>query len=69
MSKVYIHYEGFPPAPEKTSKLSIPKKWLTDRCVVDVIELFADAYNKANPDHAIEKELVHLQADGCDLIR
>lgn len=64
MSKVYIHYEGFPPAPDKTSKLSIPKRWLAEMTVADVIGLFTDSYNKANPDHAIDRELVHLQADG-----
>lgn len=63
MSKVYIHYEGFPPAPEKTSKLSIPKKWLDTKCVSDVIELFTDAYNKTNADHAIDKDTVHFQTE------
>jgi hypothetical protein len=63
MSKVYLHYEGVG-APQKTLKLSIPKKWMENKCVSDVIELFTDSYNKANPEHAIDKELCHLDADG-----
>lgn len=58
--KVYIHYEE-PGAPEKTSKLSIPKSWVSNKLVSDVIELFVDAYNKANPDHALVKNEVYLQ--------
>eukprot|EP00602_Paraphysomonas_sp_CaronLab_P000168 CAMPEP_0185029056 /NCGR_PEP_ID=MMETSP1103-20130426/15137_1 /TAXON_ID=36769 /ORGANISM="Paraphysomonas bandaiensis, Strain Caron Lab Isolate" /LENGTH=312 /DNA_ID=CAMNT_0027563669 /DNA_START=5 /DNA_END=943 /DNA_ORIENTATION=+ len=57
--KVYLHYET-DGSPEKTSKLTIPKKWVTEKYVSDVIELFTDSYNKSNPDHIILKDEVHL---------
>jgi len=60
MVKVYIHFEE-DGHPEKTSKLSVPKSWVANKQVQDVIELFIDAYNKVNPDHALVKEDVHLQ--------
>lgn len=63
MAKVYIHFEEAG-APHKTSKLSLPKKWMTEKQVSSVIELFVDSYNKENPDNAIEKEFVHLEAEG-----
>jgi len=57
--KVYIHFEqeGFP---EKTSKLSVPKKWVQEKNVVDVVGLFTDAYNTKNPENALDKDNVHL---------
>jgi len=58
--KVYIHYE-VDGAPEKTSKLSVPKSWVTSKTVADVINLFAEAYNKTNPNHAIIVDDVHLE--------
>ena len=49
--KVYLHLEldGYP---EKTSKLSIPKGWVTkgEKTVADVIELFLEGYNKVLVD-------------------
>eukprot|EP01041_Mallomonas_annulata_P004476 gene4476-8911_t len=57
--KVYIHYEA-DGAPEKTSKLTVPKKWVEERNVVEVIGLFTDAYNAKYPEHSLDKELVHL---------
>jgi hypothetical protein len=57
--KVYLHYE-LAGVPHKTSKLSVPKKWVAEKLVSDVIELFTDSYNKANPNDAIEKDEVHL---------
>ena len=46
--KVYLHLEldGYP---EKTSKLTIPKGWVTkgEKTVADVIDLFLEGYNKA----------------------
>ncbi len=62
MSKVYIHYEPSG-GPEKTSKLSIPKKWLTDKTVADVISLFAESYNATNPGFAIDVAGSHLQTN------
>lgn len=58
--KVYLHYEEAG-CPEKTSKLSLPKSWPAKKSVVDVIDLFTGAYNKANPDNAIVNENVHLE--------
>lgn len=57
--RVYIHYET-DSAPHKTSKLTVPKKWVSEKNVSDVIGLFTDAYNKANPDHALDTNNVHL---------
>jgi hypothetical protein len=57
--KVYIHYEPIN-GPEKTSKLSVPKKWVTEKVVTDVLELFTDSYNKVNPEHALNKDEIHL---------
>jgi pyridoxine 5'-phosphate synthase PdxJ len=57
--KVYIHYE-VDTAPHKTSKMTVPKKWVAEKTVADVIELFTGAYNKANPENAIEASEVHL---------
>lgn len=59
--KVVLHYEAAEgEAPSKTSKLTLPAKWGSSKTVEDVIGLFADAYNKANPDYAIDKQVVHL---------
>lgn len=57
--KVYLHYEPSD-GPEKTSKLTVPKKWVAEKYVVDVLELFTDSYNKANPEHALNKDEIHL---------
>ena len=61
--KVYIHLEivGYP---EKTSKLSLPKGWVTkkEKTVADVIELFLDGYNKA-----LEEGLTPLRASELHL--
>lgn len=57
--KIYVHYEA-DGAPEKTSKMTIPKKWVAEKCVADVIELFAEGYNKKNPEHAIAKDEMHM---------
>jgi hypothetical protein len=65
--KVYLHYE-LAGVPHKTSKLSVPKKWVTDKSVTDVIELFTDSYNKTNPNDAIEKDEVHLVDSNEDKI-
>lgn len=60
--KVYLHHEPTDAArgPAKTTKLTVPKKWVAERTVADVIELFTDNYNKVNPDFAIVKDSVHL---------
>ena len=57
--RVYIHYET-DDAPHKKSKLTVPKKWVAEKTVVDVIGLFCDAYNKANPEYALEASSVHV---------
>jgi hypothetical protein len=57
--KVYLHYE-LDGVPHKTLKLSVPKKWVSEKAVSNVIELFTDSYNKVNPDHSINKDEVHL---------
>jgi hypothetical protein len=63
--KVYIHYEP-PGGPEKTSKLSVPKKWVAERPVADVIGLFTEAYNGSHPEHAIATAECHLATnEGC----
>lgn len=57
--KVYLHLEE-PKYPEKTSKIDIPASW-GDKPVSKVIELFANAYNKKNPDNALELlDEIHL---------
>jgi len=57
---VYLHFEC-DPAPHKTSKIAVPKSWMT-RPVKDVIGLFAKAYNDKNlSEHAIDIDAVHLQ--------
>ena len=64
--KVYIHYDNGV-APAKTSKIEIPKSWMT-KTVADIIGLFTKAYNSKNPEHAIVIESVHLQtADGVKI--
>lgn len=57
--KVYINYENGV-APFKTSKIDIPKSWMS-KTVADIIGLFTKAYNGKNPEHAIVIENVHLQ--------
>lgn len=59
--KVYIHFEE-KGCPEKTSKIGVPKSWVANKLVSDVVELFTDAYNKANPEFALSKEEIHLQS-------
>lgn len=60
--KVYLHYEGsVSGAPEKTSKISIPKSWVETKTVADVIELFAKGYNDKNPEHRIVTAEMHLE--------
>lgn len=63
--KVYIHREeaGFP---SKTSKISVPGKWLTGKNVSDVINLFATGYNKEYPDNIIVTESSHLATSNGD---
>lgn len=59
--KVYIHYEPEEgKGPAKTTKLTVPKKWVAEKTVADVIELFTDNYNKTNPDFAVDKDAVHV---------
>lgn len=60
--KVYLHHEpeNSGKGPAKTTKLTVPKKWLTEKTVADVIELFTDNYNKANPTFQIVRDKVHL---------
>ena len=67
--KVYLHLEldGYP---EKTSKLSIPKGWVTkgEKTVADVIELFLEGYNKVLVDTDGNGSLKGpLKADGVHL--
>ena len=59
--KVYIHFEvqGFP---EKTSKLAIPKSWMS-RPVQDIIGLFTKAYNDKNPENLINIDEFHLETE------
>lgn len=56
--KVYIHIEesGYP---SQTSKIQVPKSW-SNKTVADVINLFIGAYNKKNPDNALDLENIHL---------
>eukprot|EP01040_Poterioochromonas_malhamensis_P009748 gene9748-10590_t len=57
--KVYLHLEE-PKYPEKTSKIDIPASW-GEKPVSKVIELFANAYNKKNPDNNLELlDEIHL---------
>lgn len=57
--KVYLHYE-IAGVPHKTSKLSVPKKWVNEKTVRDVIELFTESYNKTYPNDTINTDEVHL---------
>lgn len=64
--KIYIHIEeeGYP---NQTSKIQVPKSW-AEKEVADVIKLFADSYNKKNPDSIIEVNKVHFAtSDGNKL--
>lgn len=65
--KAYIHFEE-EGSPEKTSKLTVPKKWVAEKSVKDVIGLFTEAYNTKFPDNAIDLENVHLTTSGGDKI-
>jgi hypothetical protein len=59
--KVYLHHEPSEGnGPAKTTKLTVPKKWVAEKTVANVIELFTDNYNKTNPDFAIATNAVHL---------
>lgn len=65
-NKYYLHFEEND-YPQKTSKLQIPKSWLTKE-VKYVIELFTKAYNNANPDKMIELDHIHLETtDGIKI--
>lgn len=57
--KVYLHYE-ITSKPNKTLKLSIPKKWLTTKLVIDVIELFTTSYNEINITNILNKNELYL---------
>ena len=59
--KVYIHLE-IPGYPEKTSKLTIPKGWVTKKPVEEVIKLFLETYNSKNPlEFNLNSEETHLE--------
>lgn len=57
--KIYIiiEEEGFPAL---KSKIQVPKSW-AEREVGDVMKLFADGYNKKNPDTPIDISRVHFE--------
>jgi hypothetical protein len=57
--KVYIHYDGKNGGEQKTSKIGVPKSWLTKN-VSDIIGLFVDGYNKKNPENVLDVVEVHL---------
>lgn len=58
-AKIYLHHEE-PPRPEKTTKITVPAKWMTGKQVADVIELFAKSYNSQYSDHPIVTSEFHL---------
>eukprot|EP01039_Chlorochromonas_danica_P009173 gene9173-10126_t len=62
--KIYIHLEDVEGYPCQTSKIQVPKSW-SEKEVTDVIKLFADAYNKKNPDNQLDIHQVHfINSDG-----
>ena len=66
---VYLHYEPLDSiAPKKTTKIAIPKGWVSTKTVSDVIELFTKSYNTKNPDHIIDKDNVHLETNDNEKI-
>jgi len=42
---VYLHHDG-----ALSMKAKLPKKWKTEKCVSDILELFVEDYNKKNKD-------------------
>ena len=66
---VYLHYEPLDSiAPKKTTKIAIPKGWVSTKTVSDVIELFTKSYNTKNPDHIIDRDNVHLETNDNEKI-
>jgi hypothetical protein len=64
--KIYLHVEEKGYA-EKTSKIQVPKSWLT-RPVGDVIGLFLKPYNEKNVETVFDLDNVHLaKSDGSKI--
>ena len=63
--KVYIHLKDVTGYPDKTSKLAIPKAWVTSKTVADVMGLFTKAYNdKAAETEQLDVAALHLEEEG-----
>lgn len=61
--KVFIHYEGHANEEmHKTSKVTLPKKWLSGPLSA-VLDLFLSAYNPKYPANQLEASKVHLEND------
>jgi hypothetical protein len=61
--KVFIHYEDHVNEDaHKTSKVTLPKKWLSGP-VSAIVDLFISAYNPKNPTNELDSTLVHLEND------
>jgi hypothetical protein len=61
--KVFIHYEDHANEElHKTSKVTLPKKWLIGP-VSAIVDLFISAYNPKNPANELTAASVHLEND------
>jgi len=53
--KVYLHY-----GTDKDMKVKLPKKWVQEKKVEAIMQMWLDAYNKKNPDNQIELDRVRF---------
>jgi len=61
--KVFLHYEDNEDKDlHKTSKITLPKTWLTGECRA-VLKLFVDSYNKKFEANPLDFDAVHLAFD------
>jgi hypothetical protein len=66
--KLFIHYEDTPESSRhKTSKISLPEKWLAGP-LTPVIDLFVTSYNIKFPDSPLELDQLHLETGKGDAL-
>lgn len=60
--KIYVHYENSSkPDCNKTTKMTVPKKWVEEKFISDVVSLFVGGYNTKFPENALNASEMHLE--------